>query len=181
MMQQRLQTLYELHYETLLSFATISLQNSHVAEDIVQETFLLFMEQEDKQIATRKKRPLFSIFFFLLDREKSNDATYIIPYNDNLLSLTEEGISSTALSHFYQHREITKEKYETLLSSLHFLSKQEQLLFIHVFIKKKEMHELISFYNIPSSTIRKRIERCRKHLKQIYLTFHAAKNNFFTE
>lgn len=61
-MQQRLQTLYELHYDALLSFATISLQHSQMAEDIVQETFLLYMEQEDKQIATRKKRSLLSIF-----------------------------------------------------------------------------------------------------------------------
>ena len=100
MMQQRLQTLYELHYDALLSFATISLQHSQMAEDIVQETFLLYMEQEDKQIATRKKRSLLSIFSCLLEREKGNDATYTIPYDDNLLSLTEEGISSTALSYF---------------------------------------------------------------------------------
>ena len=66
MMQQRLQTLYELHYDALLSFATISLQHSQMAEDIVQETFLLYMEQEDKQIATRKKRSLLSIFSCLL-------------------------------------------------------------------------------------------------------------------
>ena len=96
-----------------------------------------------------------------------------------LLSLTEEGISSTALSYFYQHRESTKEKYETLLSSLRFLSKQEQLLFIHVFIMRMEMHELISFYKIPSSTIRKRIERCRKHLRQVYLTLHTTENRHF--
>lgn len=179
MMQQRLQTLYELHYDALLSFATISLQHSQMAEDIVQETFLLYMEQEDKQIATRKKRSLLSIFSCLLEREKGNDATYTIPYDDNLLSLTEEGISSTALSYFYQHRESTKEKYETLLSSLRFLSKQEQLLFIHVFIMRMEMHELISFYKIPSSTIRKRIERCRKHLRQVYLTLHATENRHF--
>ena len=39
MIQEKWKTLYELHYSTLLSFATIYLQNPMTAEDIVQETF----------------------------------------------------------------------------------------------------------------------------------------------
>lgn len=168
MIQEKWKTLYELHYSTLLSFATIYLQNPMTAEDIVQETFLNFMEQEQKGGSMQKKKTLLTIFTILLEQEILTEELLTIPYEDDFLILKKEGNSNTALSQYYQQRDTIKKKHETLIHSLSFLTKQEQLLFSNVFLKRKTSKELLSFYNLPSATIRKRVERCKKHLKKIY-------------
>ena len=54
-------TMYNLYYEKLLSFANTHLSDCFLAEDLVQDTFLFFYEQDTLEDFSTKKRYLFPI------------------------------------------------------------------------------------------------------------------------
>lgn len=167
MNQKRFEAVYRLHYEDLLSFAKNHVLDPYQAEDLVQETFLFFLEHGIKNVSY-KDDLLYSTLISLLEHTLEKPTRFLSFDNDAFTNSEISWFSSFLFQNFtkQQTEEKTIEKLKNLFSKLS--TEEQQLLRLYYFEDKtaKEISEIIP---LSHDTIRKKLERSKKKLREIYL------------
>lgn len=182
MKQYDLHALYRMHYKYLLSFANQYVQDFHLAEDLVQDTFLLYWEQSTEGISTQrlqdesfeenslysltKNRLLHILCQFIKSSKKSDIPIPVIAKTDttpigSFFSLLEAPVSQTS----------SKYEYSLLRFCLPYLSSCDQKILYLYFFEKKNAKEISHILSITHTAARKRLERSKKRLQKLYISF----------
>ena len=167
MNQKRFEAIYRLHYEELLSFAKNHVSDSYQAEDLVQETFLFFLEHGMNTVLC-KNDSLYSILISLL-KTTLEQPFRLLSFDDDAFTNSEISWFSSSLFQIFSKQQMehkTLEKLKTLFLELSI--EVQQLLSLYYFDEKnaKEISQVLS---LKHDTIRKKLERSKKKLKQLYL------------
>lgn len=166
MNQQRMQVLFELHYDSLLSFANNHLTNPELSEDFVQETFLIFMERSrltDHQSSYSLQSILTSLIY-----EYHQTKEDVVVYEDNIFEQIADCSSKKLLQRSYDHTFAQQEKYNTLLEAIKHLKPEDQtILYLSVF-EEESAANIGRRLGIHSATVRKRLQRMKQRLANTY-------------
>lgn len=162
MNQKRFTTIYQLYFDSLLSFAKNHVKDSYLAEDIVQELFLLLLEEkycEDVCIEHFLFSNLYSLINNQLNQEQSDP--------DHLHDFLEHPRESfpSVLQILSQHQ-MSIQKNELLMDSLAQLPEEEQTILSLFYMEGKNAKEIGNILSIRHATIRKRLERSKLRLRQ---------------
>lgn len=166
MNQKRLEVLYELHYDSLLSFAKNHLLNPEYAEDFVQDTFLIFIEyQEDLSLSPSPS--LQSILSTLIYK---NNRNYMenMPYEDDFFEQPLNTPEKNLLQSAYSHEETRQQNQEVLSDAFAMLSQKDQWLLHTSVIEQETSTSIARKLSIQGNAARKRIERSKKRLARLY-------------
>ena len=182
MKQLDMNALYHMHYKYLLSFANKHVQDFYLAEDLVQDTFLLFWKQKNsmtkmeslsqepqKQISqhTLTRSYLLYILNHLLEWKKKDTNRPTISIEDNPTHTLSyfplmEPCNSTGVQDYEQ-------KLVQFCFSL--LSSSDQQVLYWYFYDNKNAKEISQLLSITHVAARKRLERGKKRLRNIYLSY----------
>lgn len=148
--------LYQRHYGELLSWCRNACRDSGLAEDLVQETFVravqnthLFMDMGGSQRRAWLFRTLKNLLFDH-NRREALEQRYA-------QFLSDDGVPEWG----YQETE-----GRLLLARL---PTEDQMLFCLRYLEGYNASELSEMLNLPAGTIRARLSRCRKRLKEMLL------------
>ena len=149
------EALYEDHEQELLAYGIRMSQSRELAEDLVQETFIralmhteVFEDLSPKQQRAWLFRTLKNLFF-----DRCRRAVLEREYAQNVRTqvLEDPGI---------------QEAENTML--LESISPEDRALFQLRYVDGYSAEEISQMMNRPPGTIRSRLSRCRKHLRQNY-------------
>lgn len=166
MKQQRMQVLYELHYDSLLSFANNHLSDPELSKDFVQETFLIFMER-NRLASYQSSYSLQSILTSLIYEYHQTKEEFIV-YEDNIFEQLADCECKELLQRSYHHTYTKNQKYEALLDAIKQLKPEDQKI-IQLSVFEEENATIIGKQmDLNSATVRKRLQRIKKRLALIY-------------
>lgn len=166
MNQQRIQVLYELHYDSLLSFANNHLSNPELSKDFVQETFLIFIERShltDQQ----SSYSLHSILTSLIYEYHQTQEKFVV-YEDNIFEQITACSSKKLLHQSYNHTQAKQEKYHTLLEAIQQLKPEDQII-LRLSIEGESAANIGKQLNLNGFTVRKRLQRMKQRVVNTYL------------
>ncbi len=166
MKQQRMQVLYKLHYDSLLSFANNHLSNPELSKDFVQETFLIFMERS-RLTDYQSSYSLQSILTSLIYEHHQTQEEFIL-YEDNIFEQIADCSSKKLLQSSYQHTHTKHEKYHALLDAIKQLTPQDQRIIQLSIFEEENAATIGKQLHLKSATVRKRLQRMKKRLAAIY-------------
>ena len=167
MNQKRFEAIYRLYYEELLSFAKNHVSDPYLAEDMVQETFLFFFEHGMNNASCKNNLLYSTLISILKDTCKysiselsSDDVTFTNSENSQYIS--------SLFQTFIQQQLVQKnfEKIEPLI--LQLPTDEQQLLMLYYF-EKKNAKEISNQVSISHGTVRKKLDRSKKKLREMYL------------
>ena len=146
--------LYEAHYEELTAYGTRMSRSKELAEELVQETFVraLMNAATVEELSPSKRRAwLFRTFKNLFfDRYRR--------------SILEQEYTLHREPVFSEDQGLQELENAMLLQSI---SPQERALFQLRYFDGYTAEEISKMMNLPPGTIRSKLSRCRKRLKQI--------------
>ena len=145
--------LYEAHYRELVSFATHMSGSKELAEDLVQETFVKALMNTDivEDLSSAKRRAwLFRTLknlFFDWYRRGVLEREYVQQWYPEYME--DQGIQEI--------------ENAMLLQSIH---PQDRVIFQLRHFDGYTAEEIVQMMDLPSGTVRSRLSRCRKRLKE---------------
>ena len=166
MKQQRIQVLYELHYDSLLSFANNHLSDPELSKDFVQETFLIFMERNrlaDYQSSYSLQSILTSLIY-----EYHRTQEEFVAYEDNIFEQIANCSSKALLQRSYNHMYTDEKKYHTLLDAIKQLKPEDQKIIQLSVFEEENATTIGKQLDLNSAAVRKRLQRIKKRLAVIY-------------
>lgn len=166
MNQKRFEAIYRLYYEDLLSFANYQVSDFHQAEDLVQDTFLFFFEQGMTDVPSIEQS-LYSILTSLLERSLQRPVPEL-SFTDDIF---EPQTDSSAISFLFQtlfQNQIEQNKNKLLQESIEQLSLADRALLTLYYLDEKSAKEIGILLSLSHCTVRKRLERIKKKLQQLY-------------
>lgn len=167
MNQQRMQVLFELHYDSLLSFANNHLTNPELSEDFVQETFLIFLERSrltDHQSSYSLQSILTSLIY-----EYHQTKEDVVVYEDNIFEDIADCSSKKLLQRSYDHTYTRQEKYYALLEAIKHLKTEDQTILQLSVFEEETSTNIGRRLGINGAAVRKRLQRIKKRLADSYL------------
>ena len=163
---KRLQVLYELHWKSLLSLAEIQLHNSSDAEDLVQETFLLFMKKSVSH--TTSTITLYQIAQMLIRRYNAQNSTVNFGSFDQTFETPDNSEEKTLLWQAYSESLLESSKSQRLKDALTDLPKDDRLILTLFYFENISAKEIGIQTRSSHAAIRKRLERSKKRLRSLY-------------
>lgn len=148
--------LYAQHYPELLRYAMSACHSWEQAEDLAQEAFLKALQNADtfEDLGPSQRRAwLFRTLKNLMCdkyRRAALEAAFVQELQEDALA-PERG---------YERAET-----ELVLSKL---SSQDRALFQMRYLEGYNAQELAEIFHLPPGTVRSRLSRCRKYLKEIF-------------
>lgn len=148
--------LYAQHYPELLHYAMSACHSWEQAEDLAQEAFLKALQNADtfEDLGPSQRRAwLFRTLKNLMCdkyRRAVLEAAFVQEFQEDALA-PERG---------YERAET-----ELVLSKL---SSQDRALFQMRYLEGYNAQELAEIFHLPPGTVRSRLSRCRKYLKEIF-------------
>lgn len=148
--------LYAQHYPELLRYAMSACHSWEQAEDLAQEAFLKALQNADtfEDLGPSQRRAwLFRTLKNLMCdkyRRAALEAAFVQELQEDALA-PERG---------YEQAET-----ELVLSKL---SSQDRALFQMRYLEGYNAQELAEIFHLPPGTVRSRLSRCRKYLKEIF-------------
>lgn len=148
--------LYAQHYPELLRYAMSACHSREQAEDLAQEAFLKALQNADtfEDLGPSQRRAwLFRTLKNLMCdkyRRAVLEAAFVQELQEDALA-PERG---------YERAET-----ELVLSKL---SSQDRALFQMRYLEGYNAQELAEIFHLPPGTVRSRLSRCRKYLKEIF-------------
>lgn len=145
--------LYEAHFSELMAYGTAMTGSRELTEDLVQETFVRGLMNEEllEDLSSGKRRAwlyrTFKNLFFDRYRRMALENQYIQGLQPD--SPAEEGL---------------QEVENALL--LQSISPEDRTLFQLRYFEGYTAQEIGKMLNIPPGTVRSRLSRCRKYLKE---------------
>lgn len=167
MNQQRIQVLYELHYDSLLSFANNHLSNPELSKDFVQETFLIFIERS-RLTDQQSSYSLHSILTSLIYEYHQTQEEFVV-YEDNIFEQITDCSSKKLLQHSYHHIRAKQEKYHALLDAIRQLKPEDQTILRLSIFEGESAATIGKQLDLNGATVRKRLQRMKQRLATIYL------------
>lgn len=159
-------TMYNLYYEKLLSFANTHLSDCFLAEDLVQDTFLFFYEQDTLEDFSTKKDIFSRLTQKLLSLIPTEDSD--LPLPDSTSGQFQDTKTSFLLLQSMTQTVLNKQRHLCLYNSLFSLTmKEKKILYLHV-IKKKNAKEISHIMAMTHCSVRKHMERIRKKVCKKY-------------
>lgn len=153
---------YNEYYKDLLCFCNARLKNSHLADDCVQECFLVLYKR------------------FLKNEEIHNVKLYLYKIADNLIKAewrknkrNEEILDIDSLAEVLTVSSTDFEKidFDELLEKLALsLNENEYLIYKMKYIEDKTIKQISEETGLSFEAVAKRISRLRIKLKEIFLT-----------
>ena len=145
--------LYEDHYKELVAYGTRMSESKELAEDLVQETFVkaLMNTEVFEDLSSSKRRAwLFRTFKNLFfDRYRR--------------AVLENEIEQNLQHEYFEDRGIQEIENRMLLQSIH---PQDRAIFQLRYFDGYTAEEISQMMNLPPGTVRSKLSRCRKYLKQ---------------
>lgn len=162
MKQKKWAVLYELHYETLLSITVSHLDNPSDAQDCVQDTFLLYMEQDSIHQGTVSLWEVLEQVICAYNQRDKDCISYDEAFSETPTGTREQ---KQLYGSFSQQniRQYTPSYIQKVMSGLPAGERRPMELYFYQDMTTKEIGEQLS---ISHDTVRKRLQRGRKHLKQ---------------
>lgn len=178
--QKRFCALYQLHYDTLLSFSFTHLKDPQLAEDVVQDTFLIFSErylicQDTKQCHisySQRSTHLFSILKKHIQKANQNANQNAISYEEDFFSPDLE-FSQPEHHPFYQYnvQNYSKSLHPNKISeTISKLSPTETSPFLLYYMQSYDTTQISQKLSISPEAVRKRLQRAREHFEALYET-----------
>lgn len=167
MNHKRFEAIYQLHYEDLLSFAKNHVSDSYQAEDLVQETFLFFLEHGMNNASCRNN----SLYSTLISLAKStlNQPACFLSFDDDAFTNSENLYYTSSLFQAFTKQQSIQNNFDTLQMLVPQLPDEEQQIFTLFYFEGKNAKEISEIIPLSHDTIRKKLERSKKKLKEIYL------------
>ncbi|MBQ1688790.1 MAG: RNA polymerase sigma factor [Lachnospiraceae bacterium] len=179
MNQKRFQTLYALHWDSLISFAKEHLQDCQLAEDIVHDTFLFFAEHYLSLTASGKEQSygnthgsaLYQVLSQFIQQANQKTEQALLAYEENWSgSTSKDKTSDTLLFSFYSQNYVKDHYYnEHTKQVLSLLPKHEREPLILSTVYHLSSAEIGRVLSIKPATVRKRIERAKLHFQERYV------------
>ena len=166
MNQKRLEVLYTLHYDALLSFAKDHLLNPEYAEDFVQETFLIFFEHQEN-FSVSPSPSLHSILSTLIYQNNRNYMEHT-PYEDDFFEQPTDTPEKSLLHSAYSQARTRQQNREVLSDAFAMLSEKDQWILHSSLIEEETSISIARKLSIQGNAARKRIERSKKRLARLY-------------
>lgn len=148
--------LYAQHYPELLRYAVSACHSREQAEDLAQEAFLKALQNADtfEDLGPSQRRAwLFRTLKNLMCdkyRRAALEAAFV-------QELQEDAVAP--------ERGYERAETELVLSKL---SSQDRALFQMRYLEGYNAQELAEIFHLPPGTVRSRLSRCRKYLKEIF-------------
>ena len=145
--------LYEDHYKELVAYGIRMSGNKELAEDLVQETFVkaLMNTATIEDLSPTKQRAWLYRTFKNLFFDRYRRAILESEYEQNWQP------------EYLEDRGIQEIENAMLLQSI---SSQDRAIFQLRYFDGYSAEEISQMMNLPPGTIRSKLSRCRKHLKQ---------------
>ena len=145
--------LYEDHYEELVSYGTRISGSKELAEDLTQETFVKALMNADTvmDLSPCKQRAWLYRAFKILFFDRCRRALLETEYAQNLRS------------EYAEDRGIQEVENTMVLQSI---SPQDRAMFQLRYFDGYSAVEIAQMMNLPPGTVRSKLSRCRKYLKQ---------------
>ena len=147
--------LYEDHYEELLAYGTHMSGSKDLAEDLVQETFVkaLMSAETIEDLSPSKQRAwlyrTFKNLFF--DRYRR--------------AILENAYAQNRQPEYLEDPRIQEIENALVLQSI---APQDRAIFQLRYFEGYTSEEISQMMHLPPGTVRSKLSRCRKYLKQIY-------------
>lgn len=167
MNQKRFEAIYRLYYEDLLSFAKHQVSDFYLAEDLVQDAFLFFFEQGMTDVPS-VEQTLYSILISLLERNLQRPV-FELSFIDDILEHPNDYSSVSFLFQNFSQNQMEQNKNKLLQESIEELSFADRTLLTLYYLEEKNAKEIGILFSISHCAVRKRLERIKKKLLQIYL------------
>ena len=167
MNQKRFEAVYRLHYEDLLSFAKNHVSDPYLAEDLVHETFLFFLEHGMNN-ASYRNISLYSTLISLIETTLEQSSRYL-SFDDDAFTNSEISWFSSFLFQLFTKQQMDQKTIERLKPLFLELSKEEQQLLTLYYFEDKNAKEISEVISLNHNTIRKKLERSKKKLREMYL------------
>ena len=145
--------LYEDHYKELVSYGTRISGSKELAEDLTQETFVKALMNADTvmDLSPCKQRAWLYRTFKNLFFDRYRRAVLETEYAQNLQS------------EYAEDRGIQEVENAMVLQSI---SPQDRAMFQLRYFDGYSAEEIAQMMNLPPGTVRSKLSRCRKYLKQ---------------
>ena len=145
--------LYEDHYKELVSYGTRISGSKELAEDLTQETFVKALMNADTvmDLSPCKQRAWLYRTFKNLFFDRYRRAVLETEYTQNLQS------------EYAEDRRIQEVENAMVLQSI---SPQDRAMFQLRYFDGYSAEEIAQMMNLPPGTVRSKLSRCRKYLKQ---------------
>ncbi|MBQ3784352.1 MAG: sigma-70 family RNA polymerase sigma factor [Lachnospiraceae bacterium] len=153
MKKEQISVLYEAHYCSLLSFTKSLISNHHDAEDIVQEAFLICLDYD--LTSENSLKLLYSLIQTIVYKRNHTNLDY---------QLTTTLGSEEQLSSFRQSSSLKN----TLETAFKMLSPSDQQIIDYSIIQNLNSFEISRILHISPSAVRKRLQRSKQRLSEIY-------------
>lgn len=157
--------IFTTHYQPLLIHAYTLIKNMDAATEIVEEVFVEFIHKPPKSLAEINVRG------YLFKLTKSEYLRYLVRKNIN------EIIEKTGTRESLQIEDIQKE----IATALNSLQETDQSTFRLFFIQDKTPQEVATILNKPETSIRMRISRLKKILREFLLASAVENKNKSTD
>lgn len=146
--------LYERHYTELLKYCMAACRDRELAEDLVQETFLKALQNPDtvEDLGPSQRRAW-------LFRTMKN--LFVDRYRRAVLE--SQHLQTMDPDAAYSDPGLDRVENERVLSTL---APEDRVLFRLRYIEDYNATEISEMLGIPTGTIRSRLSRCRKQLKE---------------
>ena len=153
MKKEQISVLYEAHYCSLLSFTKSLISNHHDAEDIVQDAFLICLDYDLSSENSLKL--LHSLIQTIVYQRHHDDFEY---------QLTVPLKSEYRLPSFQQASQL-----KTIIKNAYKrLSPSDQQIIDYSIIQNLNSFEISRILNISPAAVRKRLQRSKQRLSEIY-------------
>lgn len=163
---KRLEVLYELHFESLLSLANIHLHNPSYAEDLVQETFLYYMEKSDTYSDNSYSLlQIARLFIRKYNKQQSNEAYSCL---DEVFELPDTSKEKALLRQAFYEDLIKEKKQKKLQEAFDQLSREERLVLYLFYVQDISAREISQITHFRHDCVRKKIERGKRKLHALY-------------
>lgn len=167
MNQKRFTAIYQLYFDSLLSFANNHINDSYLAEDIVQDLFLSLWEQNFSEAVCIEQFLFSSLYSRITDylRQDFQNTSCFHDFSD----YSKNPIPSV-LQLLYRNQNFFFLK-EQLYDRMAQLPKEEQTILSLFYTEGKNAKEIATILSLKHATVRKRLERSKFRLRQQFLYF----------
>lgn len=151
------------YYEDVYKFCCAKCRNAEVAQDITQDTFLLFIQKSETLFNKNIRAWLLSVA-----NNKLHDYFRKIKSDNNFVSISEIEIPVDD-TYLFENLNITDSELfdKTQIKILNMLNEKERSLFIKIYIEKKKISLVSKELNTSEGNIRTRKSRLNKKVRDI--------------
>jgi RNA polymerase sigma factor (sigma-70 family) len=159
--------LYEQFYEKLFKIAYYITKDSYLSEDIIQEAFLKAYQKVSTIKDVKKIGSWLSTITkrTAIDMVRKESRSQTLPIEDNLLEILSCKSTTPSIEKEMEVVFLTKEVYEEIK---HLKPEQREVIELKV-IKGLRDDEIAAVLDINKATVKTRIFRARKNLKDLLL------------